>query len=224
MNAPNHQRNDATHALRPHPTLPLLPDAQIDALRAAYAEPPRAYHGFDHVQAVLRHFQTVADGPGWARPVEAWLAVLYHDAVYEAGRRDNEARSARLAEAAIARWLPGAGIDAARVARLIELTARHGAIDRDDPALGRDGSDAEDARLFLDCDMVVLGAPLAEYDAYERGIAEEYRGVPGWMFRRGRRRFLRGLLARERIYLSDFFHERLDAHARANLRRALGDV
>jgi len=30
------------------------------------------------------------------------------------------------------------------------------------------------------------------------------------------------LLARERIFLSDFFHQRLDAAARDNLRRALG--
>jgi predicted metal-dependent HD superfamily phosphohydrolase len=191
----------------------------------AYAEPPRAYHGFDHVLAVLRSFRAVADGPGWKRPVEAWLALLYHDAVYEAGRKDNEARSAGLAQAAIARWLPAAGIDAARVARLIELTARHGALERDDPELGRDALEAEDARLFLDCDMAVLAAPRAEFDAYDRGIAEEYRDhVPGWMFRRGRRRFLRDLLGRERIFLSDFFHERLDSSARANLRRVLGQA
>ena len=34
-----------------------------------------------------------------------------------------------------------------------------------------------------------------------------------------RRRFLRGLLRRERIYLGDFFHARLDAAARRHRRR-----
>lgn len=196
-----------------------LPAAQLDALHAAYATPPRAYHGFDHVEAVLGRFEEVDAGPGWHRPREAWLAVLYHDAVYVPGRRDNESRSAALAVDAIAHWLPDAGIDAARVARLIELTARHGQVA---PVELGVGPDAVDARHFLDCDMAILGAAAADFDAYDRGIAEEYRGrVPAWMFRRGRRKFLEALLASERIYLSDWFHVRLDAPARANLRRVL---
>jgi len=140
------------------------------------------------------------------------LAVLYHDAIHQAGRGDNEARSAQLARQEIGRWLPDEGIDIDRVVQLIELTARHGAI-------GRQEVD-EEAALFLDCDMAILAAAPAVFDAYDAGIAREYRPVaPGWIFRRKRRRFLKGLLARERIYLSDFFHARLDAAARANLRR-----
>lgn len=195
-----------------------LPEAQWDALRMAYATPPRAYHNFDHVQEVLRHYNEVATGPGWRQPREVYLAVLYHDAIYEPGRRDNESRSAELAREHIARWLPGAGINADRVAELIELTARHGTMQPD----AFDGDTAEDTRLFLDCDMAILGAEATAFDAYDRGIASEYRGhVPGWLFRSNRRRFLKGLLARERIFLSDFFHARYDAQARNNLRRAV---
>lgn len=196
-----------------------LPAAQWASIEAAHATPPRAYHDFGHVRAVLRHYDEVAAGPGWARPVEVYLAILYHDAVYEAGRQDNEARSAELAVAEIARWLPDAAVDAARVAELIALTARHGHLA---PADLGDGADADDARHFLDCDMAILGAGPATFDAYDRGIAAEYRGrVPGWLFRRNRRRFLKALLAKERIFLSEFFHARLDARARDNLRRAV---
>ena len=104
----------------------------------------------------------------------------------------------------------------AEVAALVELTARHGRIGpgalADDP----------DAANFLDCDMAILGAPPAVFDAYDRGIAAEYRGhVPGWLFALQRRRFLACLLAAPRIFLGDFFHGRLDAAARANLRRAV---
>src|SRR4051812_49361237 len=107
--------------------LPLaLPQGQLDALRAAYATPPRAYHDFGHVAEVLGHYEAVASGPGWTQAREVALAVLYHDAIYRAGQGDNEARSAQLAVDEIARWLPDAGIDAARVAWLIGLTARHG--------------------------------------------------------------------------------------------------
>lgn len=196
-----------------------LPQGMLDALRASYAAPPRAYHHFGHVETLLAHFDEVAAGPGWARPREAWLALLYHDAVYEPGRRDNEARSAALATAGIARWLPGEDIDAGHVAALIALTARHGTLL---PADLGDGADGDDSRNFLDCDMAILGADPTAFDAYDRAIAEEYRGVvPGWLYRINRRRFLRGLLQRERIYLGDFFHARLDATARANLRRTL---
>src|SRR5262245_11174745 len=91
---------------------------QQAAIEAAYATPARAYHHYGHVQDVLRHYEEVAAGPGWAQPAEVYLAVLYHDAIYEAGRSDNEARSADLAREHITRWLGDAGIDASRVATL----------------------------------------------------------------------------------------------------------
>ena len=194
-----------------HPILAQLPPAQRQALEQAYATPPRAYHSIDHVQEVLRQVDVVAQGPGWRQPREVQLAALYHDAIYVAGRGDNEARSAQLARAHLAQW-PQPGVDMARVADLIELTARHGGLSPGDV-------DAE-AALFLDCDMAILGAAPEVFDAYDRGIASEYAGVvPGFIFRRKRRQFLKDLLQRERIYLSEFFHARLDAAARANLRR-----
>lgn len=196
-----------------------LSAGQMAAIASAYATPPRAYHDFGHVQAVLHHYHEVAAGPGWTQRSEVYLAALYHDAIYQAGRQDNEARSAELAVADIARWLPDTGVDATRVAELIELTARHSHFvpaDFDDDATG------DDTRHFLDCDMAILGAEPVAFDAYDRGIAAEYRGqVPGWLFKLNRRRFLKTLLAKERIFLSDFFHARFDAQARSNLRRAI---
>ncbi|HBK47340.1 MAG TPA: hypothetical protein DDZ67_13090 [Xanthomonadaceae bacterium] len=192
--------------------LPLSP-AQQQELEAAYRSPPRAYHHFGHVQALLRHFEDVARGPGWERPAETWLAILFHDAIYRPGRGDNEQRSAALAAETIPRWWPNAGLDVDRVEQLILLTARHGQLQAEQVD--------RDAALFLDCDMAILGAPAEAFDAYDRGIAEEYRGhVPGFLFRINRRRFLQGVLAQRRIFLSDFFHDRYDAPARANLRRA----
>lgn len=197
----------------------VLPDAMRDALQSAYATPPRAYHHLGHVNQLIRHFREVDAGPGWHRPADVWLALVYHDAVYEPGKGDNEARSAGLARHHIARWLPQGGIDADRVAALIELTARHGRIAPDEPS---DGADADDARHFLDCDMAIIGAAPEAFAAYDRAIAAEYRGhVPAWLYRINRKRFLKALLARPRIYLSDFFHLRLDAQARINLRRAV---
>ena len=195
-----------------------LPSAQLDALKSAYASPPRAYHHFGHVQDVLEHYRAVAAGPGWHRPIEVWLAVLYHDAVYVAGRSDNEAASARLAQDHFERWWPDADINAQRVADLILLTARHSALRVEDAGSGDAG---EDARHFLDCDMAILGAAAEAFAAYDRGIAEEYRAVPRWLYRIKRRQFFKKLLASDRIFMSDFFRQRFESQARHNLQAAL---
>jgi predicted metal-dependent HD superfamily phosphohydrolase len=195
-----------------------LPAAQIELLRKSYLAPPRAYHHFGHVEEVLRHYRAIAEGPGWRQPVEVWLAVLYHDAVYVPGRSDNEAASARLVVEHIERWWPGADIDAKRVSDLILLTARHGALRAEDVGNGDTG---EDARHFLDCDMAILGAPPVAFAQYDSAIAEEYRAVPRWLFRIKRRQFFRKLLASEQIFLSDFFREQFEVRARENLQAAL---
>lgn len=200
------------------PELSPLPGEQLTALRQAYASPPRAYHHFGHVEDVLVQYRAVAEGPGWRQPREVGFAVLYHDAIYVPGRSDNEAESARLAVEHIARWWPRAGMDGSRVSDLILLTARHGALNAAD--FGDDAT-AEDTRRFLDCDMAILGAAPETFAAYDRGIAEEYRAVPRWLYRIKRRRFFRKLLASERIYLSDFFLDRFEAQARRNLQAAL---
>ncbi len=188
-----------------------LPDAWWEALRATYATPPRHYHTFDHVAEVAKQFHAVAADTGWAQPAEVWLAVLHHDAIYTVGLPDNEARSAELARALIAEH--HAPVDADRVATLIQLTAAHG-------HLGPADVDADTA-LFLDCDMAILGAAPDVFDAYDEAVAAEWAPVvPPEAWAIGRGRFLRGLLAGERIFLSDRFHRLLDAPARANLARA----
>lgn len=190
-----------------------LPAAGEAALRAAYARPPRTYHTAAHVAEVVAEYERVADAVGWEHPRDVYWAILCHDAIYEAGRPDNEARSAALARRLADAWLRGAGLDLDRVEALILLTARHGALDAG--ALGRD------AAHFVDCDMAILGAPPARFDAYDDAIAIEFAAVPRDAYHAGRRRFLASLLAAPRIFHSELFHERLDAAARDNLARAL---
>lgn len=176
----------------------------------AHAHPPRAYHSWAHVQEVLRHVDTVSR---WVHPREVVLAAMFHDAVYVAGRADNETRSADLALEAVATFWSSAGVDTAYLRALIELTAKHGKVRREDVD--------DDTRHFLDCDMAILGSAPEIFDAYDAAIAQEYAHVPRPVYRFNRRRFLSRLLAADRIFLSDLFHARLDAAARANLRRAL---
>lgn len=186
--------------------------ALVTAVAEAYATPPRAYHNLRHVEELLGWFAQVRDaGPGWQRPDDVLAALLFHDAIYEPLRSDNEARSAVFAgEQITALGLP---CDAARVSVLIEATARHGA------ALP-DGVEDADLAHFLDADMAILGALPARFDAYEQAIATEFAAVPADRFRAGRARFLQRVLALPRIYETEFFSSRLESAARANLTRA----
>jgi predicted metal-dependent HD superfamily phosphohydrolase len=187
-----------------------VPEALEDALLTAYAEPPRAYHHFGHVLEVLAHVRSISD---WEDVVSVTLAVLFHDAVYVAGRSDNEQQSADLAERCLSAHPPSEPYAPQRVRQLIMLTARHGSLDP--TALHRD------ATRFLDCDMAILGAEPARFAAYERAIAEEYGHIPVSAYRAGRSRFLHKLLSSPRIFLSDEFHARFEQRARENLTRAL---
>ncbi len=185
-----------------------LPDSLVAELAAAYGEPHRAYHNVTHIAEVLGWFDRVADDVGWHRPAEVYLAIVFHDAIYQSGAKDNEARSAAWAQSAT---LDGEAVDRARVAELIELTARHGSVTSAD----------HDAALFLDSDMAIIGSPADTFAAYDAAIAVEYARVPRDAYAAGRRKFLSGLLAKPRIFLTDYFHAKLDAQARANLAAAL---
>jgi predicted metal-dependent HD superfamily phosphohydrolase len=176
-------------------------DAVFEALAMRLAEPHRAYHNAVHIAACLRHFDGVRDR--FAAPDEAEFALWWHDAIYDPRAPDNEARSADLARA----FLSGAAAD--RVAALI-LATKHDA----PPAPG-------DAELVVDIDLAILGAPAAEFAAYDAAIRREYSWVPEARFRTGRTAVLRGFLARPAIYRTALFHAKLEAPARLNLDAAL---
>lgn len=192
----------------------LVPTEMWAELEAAYQTPPRAYHNIQHVHEVTAHYQNVAESVGWQNPKEVYLAVLYHDAIYQAGRKDNEVRSAELALLAIEKFLADELIDIAKVKSLIELTAKHGHLHAE--------TLDQDTAHFLDCDMAILGSEPTQFLAYDKAIASEYRGkLPGWMFQFYRRKFLKSLLDSPRIYLSSPFFESHEAKARANITALL---
>lgn len=168
-----------------------------------YACPPRAYHNLEHVLSVAEWFS--AWQGAWQRPSEVFAALLFHDAVYEATRPDNEAESAALARAALAHT----DVDVSLVATLIHGTALSTA-----PPSREAGSDLA---LFVDCDRAVLGAAPAEYARYARAIAEEYSRLPRPDYQRGRRAFLQRAIASDAQFLTPGMQERLGLQARANL-------
>lgn len=177
--------------------------AILQEVLASYAEPTRFYHTELHL-AEMTVF--LAEHRAALASYENLLfACLYHDAVYEATKSDNEEQSA-------ARWR----VDAQRlglgpeqteqVLILIMATKKH------QPA---DGS--FDMQLFLDADLAVLGSDRFRYRRYLIAIRREYAHVAENAYREGRIAVLKKFLTRAQLYFSDYARERHETQARKNL-------
>jgi predicted metal-dependent HD superfamily phosphohydrolase len=183
--------------------------AIFSALEDAYAEPPRAYHTAEHIRDCLVQFDLSHHTAQRADEVEA--AIWFHDAVYRPEAPDNEERSARFARLALADF--GASVAVADAVAGLVLATQHLAIPSE-----------PDAALLCDIDLSILGRTPKAFDEFEQRIRREYAWVPEPLYRRARTEILEGLLARRSIFRTDFFRDRYEAPARANLARILKEL
>ena len=184
-----------------------LVEAELRA-RGAYAGPQRHYHDERHLDECLRELDWINDLNANKRRILRW-AILWHDAVYEPGLRDNEERSAELAALELTRCGVAAG-DVAEVARLIRLTEQQNADSGD--RLGR---------LMVSIDLSILGSDADRYRHYAEDVRREYAHVPDPLWRTGRTMVLQRLLERDPIYPDPDFRSRLEAQARTNMEAEL---
>lgn len=175
-------------------------------LSRAYAEPGRAYHTAEHIGDCLAQLDLARDLA--QRPDEVEAAIWFHDAVYIPGASDNEDRSAHLAQTVLLACAVPPDVSG-RVGALV-LATRHLTVPQD-----------PDARLLCDIDLSILGREPERFEEYERRIRLEYARVPDAIYRTARSEVLTRFLRRRFIYQTDFFRERYEAPARANLERAL---
>lgn len=187
----------------------------------AYGMPDRHYHNQTHLRDVLAKLDW-AQGALAATGETAHLsdadrqrmfdtievALWYHDAVYDARAKDNEAQSRDL----LLRDAQRMGFDPAlteEAAALVELTARH----------GQARSLME--RIMADCDLAILGAPPAVFKKYDEDIRKEYAHVPAPLYKTGRAKVMAGFAAQERLFKTQAFAQAFGAQAKSNLAQAL---
>ena len=178
----------------------------FEALTQAYAEPQRFYHNQVHIQAVLAHFDSVH---ALARqPEEVELAIWFHDAIYDPHSASNEKDSADWA----ARFMRDNAAKPEAIERVYQLIMA---------TLHDAQVESADAKLLVDMDLSILGASDPVYDAFENDVRQEYEWVPLPLFKAKRKDILQGFLQREPLYQTDYFHNKLEAQAKANLRRTI---
>lgn len=187
------------------------PQGAIDAARRAYRSPGRVYHTWNHILACLVEFKAL----NFERPRAVFLAILFHDAIYIPGHKDNEAQSAQLARMALSGTdgLPEAEV--AAIERMILLTAAH---------QSHGGKLTPDEAKFLDIDLAILGKPWPAYEEYMNGIRKEYTPgvVPAAAYRAGRIAYLQRLSRSPSIFVTGERESMWGEQARANISREAG--
>lgn len=173
-------------------------------LETAYNLPGRHYHTLQHIEQMLF---LLDEGKEACADLEALqLAIFYHDIVYNARRKDNEARSAVIARKRLA-VLGFRDVD--KVVALILATKKH------------ERSDDKDTNYLLDIDLNILGAVWPRYREYAQQVREEYIIYPDELYKPGRVQVLRHFLSSARIFKTDYFYHKLEARARENLQKEI---
>ncbi|MEK7628261.1 MAG: hypothetical protein AAB421_02480 [Patescibacteria group bacterium] len=171
-----------------------------------YGDSTRAYHNLAHIGHCLEVLDAVHFGNGDSDIIE--LALWYHDVIYDSRGTDNEGRSIALfLERASSARLPESVQRS--VVLCIEAT-RH-----------REIATEMRARVTADIDLVILGTPDEQFDAYEVAIRKEYAWVPEDVFARERAKVLRHFLGRAQIYSIPTLNKKYGLKARMNLERGV---
>ncbi|MER8437988.1 hypothetical protein NKH36_17865 [Mesorhizobium sp. M1312] len=190
---------------------PLIDEPLKHELSVLYRAEGRHYHSLAHIEAMLALADDYRASLHDPEAVEA--AIWFHDAIYDSRAKDNEARSAALAEKKLAGRTGAQRLG--RITAMIIATATHELPHFDDENAVRD------AALFLDMDLAILGATADAFDAYEQAVRREYGWVEEPMWRAGRSAVLKNFLARPHIFHTEEFRQRFEAQARQNMARSL---
>jgi len=182
-------------------------DAVYNDLHRLYGAPYRRFHNLNHIRDCLRRFDEVA--PLLVDRDSVELALWFHDAVYDIGVSDNERRSAEMFLALSA----GARFTFRHHVCGLIMATRH--------ARRVHGNDRS---FMVDIDLSGFGAPWEEFMRSGTRLREESSALPDAQYHAGQAVFLSRLQRRPRFFFTDYFHDRYETTARANLRRILDDL
>ncbi len=179
-------------------------------LKGLYTLPKRAYHNWGHVEHCLKELESYPIDKTKAALLT--IALMYHDAIYDPhdpyGQYHEYLSSLRAEQDML--FLGISEEKCAVIARLILCTS-HAKYPLKDP----------DERLMCDIDLTIFGQPWEKYQEYADAIRQEYSFVSDQEYATGRKKVLSKFMERPRIFQTDFFYDKYEAQARANLLKEL---
>ena len=193
---------------------PVILKALWQDIAVRYNESQRVYHSLQHIQQLFGQFEQIKQHLN--EPHIIALALFYHDVIYEPTCVNNELKSAEYAVEALSSYLTAEQCQ--YIYALIMMTASH---QIDDIDKNLDKAKESDAAYLLDMDLSILGASWPEYEQYAQAVRQEYAHISNVNYRVGRISVLKGLLAHPTLYLTDYYHSRLEEQARENIKREI---
>lgn len=175
-------------------------------IEKAYSNKKRYYHNLSHLQNLLLHLQVVKE------EVKCWdtvlFALFYHDIIYNALKKDNEEKSALLADKRLSEL--GFARPDIELCKMIILATK-----------GHDAHSNSDINYFTDSDLCVLGSEWNIYIEYADNVRKEYAIFPDIIYKPGRRKVLEHFISMKQIFKTPYFFKRFEASAKNNLKKEL---
>jgi predicted metal-dependent HD superfamily phosphohydrolase len=175
-------------------------------INKSYSNKKRHYHNLTHLEnlwtALNQHKNLIQD---WDAIL---FALFYHDIVYHVLKKDNEEKSALLAE----KRLKEINIPTEKVTLIknhILATQSH------------ELNHNNDTNLFTDADLSILGSKEEVYKSYCQKIRKEYAIYPDFMYYSGRKKVLTHFLGMAYIYKTKHFRDLYEENARKNMTHEL---
>lgn len=187
------------------------------SIRSRMLEPWRHYHVQRHLRHMFDELEAAeAQGVHIHDSLAIVGAVTWHDCVMDpqAAKGRNETLSAMLCKQEM-------GL---RVNRFSTENACTGILSTIAHELPMDCGSFEDAGLFLDVDLAILGTGEEQFERYDQDIAREYAHVEPGRYAPARAKVLSTFLERRRIYFTEWARDRWETQARANLRRKIEEL
>jgi predicted metal-dependent HD superfamily phosphohydrolase len=193
----------------------------MERLWSMHTEQGRHYHTAVHLEEMIHYF-TLLKEDGFLKSMTRddectiFLAIFFHDAIYNPKSPSNEEDSALLFQ---------------EFAEQVKLTESHESIISNvhsyilatkQHSVSSDNSEC--MALFLDLDMAVLGKQDAAYQAYAALIRKEYSFVEGSEYCCKRAEILTRFLTHERIFGTELLRQVFEEQARRNIGQEIADL
>lgn len=176
-----------------------------------YSSKNRHYHNLNHIIHMSELWKRYKDS--FEFPNFAFIAIVYHDIIYNVNSFNNENKSAEYFDLLFHKKhiINIKANEIVYISDLIKYT-KHNCF------FGN--KLFKDIKLFLDLDLAILSSPSNEYLKYSQDIRKEFKRYPNFLYKKGRLYFLQDFLQKENIYLSNKF-KKLEKIARKNMENEI---
>ena len=178
----------------------------FDKIVKFYNSSGRYYHNLSHIGNMLTEaekFIAMVDDYD-----SIFFSIWFHDIIYNTKRSDNEEKSSEFAE----EFLKNINYDVKKIEKVKNLilnTKNHSNIESDEDYY---------KKVFLDLDLLILGADDEIYRIYAESIRKEYSFVPEKIYVIERIKILENFLNQEYIFKTERFRKRYENTARKNIK------